>query len=797
MLEIENINKSYLKQENVLKNISLSFDKGLVCILGQSGSGKTTLLNVLGMLDKAEGSIYVDGLDINKLKDKELDYYRNTYVGFIFQDFNLIEDFTVYENIVLPLKLQGKKIDNELIDNYLKRLGIYELRYRKPNELSGGERQRVAILRAVVKDTKIILADEVTANLDSKTGLEVMNLLKEISKDRLVILVTHNNEYASKYADRIIKIEDGYVNNDLLKHEDNTYKVVKSKLPFLYAFKLGAKSVLKHKFRFILSSIILSLSVALFLSFYKVVTYDIDKTHLSKLDGDIFEIKKVSYLNNGSFITNFIDDYSDIDNVVGIRYDYLDKNQNSDFYKIFKLNTYVNDDFFEGEKDEERSPYYDIRFPIKLVVSDNYDNLIGSRVLSDNEMVITSYIADLFIKYGVYNSNGKLITLKNYNEILNQKFILNGKVLTVKGIIKYDTSKYDSLKQIGNYDSDLYSDFSKDMERFYNNIYVSKNFVKESYIDVVDNTNYTYKLDNNNISLDKYDLSVFYDGVNYKNGKLNDNEIIINLFSVIDSDSFSQEYSDFIDKDPSDDDIKSFIINSIKKYNVSYNIGDNVNIKVYHERNFPDVLHDKIFNQLNLKVAGFTILNNNYVSLNVSNAYKTRLFPISSILVKEDKNSLIKKYPYGSDYIVYSYELSSIVNCYTLINSSKNILIAISSVFLLFSILLSYRFVSLTIKDNKKKIGILRSLGSRNFDILKIFMVETLFLVLFTSLFTFINMNIVFKFLIYQNGDIGIFNIYFYDYLLIILLSSIVYFLSTYLSFLKMLKSKIIELIYR
>ena len=125
MLEIENINKSYSKQKDVLNNISLSFDKGLFCILGKSGSGKSTLLNILGSLDKADGSIYVDGKDISKLKEKELDYYRNTYVGFIFQDFNLIEDYTVYENIVLPLKLQNKKIDNDKKDSYLKRLGIY------------------------------------------------------------------------------------------------------------------------------------------------------------------------------------------------------------------------------------------------------------------------------------------------------------------------------------------------------------------------------------------------------------------------------------------------------------------------------------------------------------------------------------------------------------------------------------------------------------------------------------------------------------------------------------------------
>ena len=196
MIELRNVSKIYKSKKGnkttALNNVSLKFDdKGMTFILGKSGSGKSTLLNIIGGLDKYDsGDIFILGKSSKDFKNSDFDSYRNTYVGFVFQEFNILEDYNVYENISLALQLQQKNIDKEKIDKLLDKLGLIDLKTRKVNELSGGQKQRVAIARALIKDPKIILADEPTGNLDSKTGKQVMDLLKEISKEKLVIIVS-------------------------------------------------------------------------------------------------------------------------------------------------------------------------------------------------------------------------------------------------------------------------------------------------------------------------------------------------------------------------------------------------------------------------------------------------------------------------------------------------------------------------------------------------------------------------------------------------------------------------------
>ena len=221
MLETRNLVKIYRPKKGTpvtaLDNISLQFpEKGMVFLLGKSGSGKSTLLNVLGGLDRYDGGeILIKGVSSKSFRQKHFDSYRNTYVGFIFQEYNVLDEFSVGANIALALELQNRKATDEQINEILKEVDLEGFGNRKPNELSGGQKQRVAIARALVKKPEIIMADEPTGALDSGTGRQVFDTLKKLSKTRLVIVVSHDREFAEQYADRIIELSDGRVISDV------------------------------------------------------------------------------------------------------------------------------------------------------------------------------------------------------------------------------------------------------------------------------------------------------------------------------------------------------------------------------------------------------------------------------------------------------------------------------------------------------------------------------------------------------------------------------------------------------
>ncbi|MBE6692497.1 MAG: ABC transporter ATP-binding protein/permease [Ruminococcaceae bacterium] len=220
MLEIKNLTKIYRPKKGVpvvaLDRVSLKLpEKGMVFLLGKSGCGKSTFLNLLGGLDKYDnGEIIIKGVSSKKFKQKHFDSYRNTYVGFIFQEYNILEDFTVGANIALAIELQGRKATDEELNGILKEVDLAGYGGRRPNELSGGQKQRVAIARALVKNPKIIMADEPSGALDSVTGKQVFDTLKKLSADKLVIVVSHDRDFANEYADRIIELADGRVISD-------------------------------------------------------------------------------------------------------------------------------------------------------------------------------------------------------------------------------------------------------------------------------------------------------------------------------------------------------------------------------------------------------------------------------------------------------------------------------------------------------------------------------------------------------------------------------------------------------
>lgn len=256
MIELKNIIKVYNSNKilsKALDDISVSFrDKEFVSILGPSGCGKTTLLNIIGGLDKkTSGTLSINNVDTINYKDKDWDQYRNNEIGFVFQSFNLINNITVLENVELSLTLSGKSKKERIkkAKEALANVGLLSEINKKPNQLSGGQMQRVAIARSIVNDPKIILADEPTGALDTKTSIQILNILKEIAKDRLVIMVTHNKDLAEKYSSRIINLLDGKIISDSNpvneKYEiTSTIETKKTSMPFYTAIKLSFKNLL-------------------------------------------------------------------------------------------------------------------------------------------------------------------------------------------------------------------------------------------------------------------------------------------------------------------------------------------------------------------------------------------------------------------------------------------------------------------------------------------------------------------------------------------------------------------------
>lgn len=219
IIEVKDVCKVFGSKENsntVLDNVSLNIEKGeFVSLMGESGSGKSTLLYLIGGLDKpTSGNIFIDGKDINAIKEKELAVLRRKDIGFVFQFYNLVQNLTVEENIMLPVIMDGRKEKDykERLEEILDIVGLKEKRKSLPNQLSGGQQQRVSIARAIILSPKVILADEPIGNLDSKSGEVVMNLFKKINKDEgiTILQVTHSEESA-KYGNRIIRLKDGKV----------------------------------------------------------------------------------------------------------------------------------------------------------------------------------------------------------------------------------------------------------------------------------------------------------------------------------------------------------------------------------------------------------------------------------------------------------------------------------------------------------------------------------------------------------------------------------------------------------
>lgn len=460
MLTLKNIKKIYEQgDEAVLDDINLTFNKNeFVSILGCSGAGKSTLLNIIGGLDdKTSGKLLINGKDIYKRDDLNLDYYRKNNVGFIFQNYNLIEHLTVYENVMLPLLLTNSKKKHKRVLKILDKTGLKEKKNSKICDLSGGQKQRVAISRALINNPDIILADEPTGALDYKTGYEIMNLIKKLSKNKLVIMVTHNKVLAKKYSSRIIYLDKGRVISDTnTSKEKNEYFSTKFKsgnLSIKNALLYSIKMIKAKRKSFLLTS--LSSSIGLIL-----VALIISVSNGLKKEMNLYEKNVLSSLPIViPSVKTKISDKSKIPKNKLYSYDYKEENSinpiNDDFVKY--INKMKTKDLCDIKYDRnlkfnvltEGYNLLDnvefIQMPSIKYIKKNYTLLAGSFPKSKNELMLVADQKNRIDKniLDALKFNGDV----NVSDIFkkNMKLIFNDDFYIKKDNVYFINKNYESV----------------------------------------------------------------------------------------------------------------------------------------------------------------------------------------------------------------------------------------------------------------------------------------------------------------------------------------------------------------
>lgn len=685
MLNLKNITKIYKTssfEQKALDDVSISFrNNEFVFILGESGSGKTTLLNIIGGLDNSyEGDLIINGKSTKNFKNEDFDSYRNSLLGLVFQNYNLINHLSVLENVELPLKLANVdyKKRKELALLSLKKVNLENHIYKKPNELSGGERQRVAIARAIVNNPKIITLDEPTGALDSKTSIEIMELIKEISKDKLVIMVTHNKELSKKYASRIIELKDGKIIKDTNNYNSNEKEEIllnkKTKMKFMDALKLSLSNIKTKKGRTILTSLASSIGIigiALVLS----LSNGFNK-QIKKYEQKIFSTMPI--VINKEALNLTLDDNKKLNTYQNINYVIPRKSDSDD---IIKYNNISNDYLNYIEKINK-----DYTYGINYVKNPNINFIYKDK---NNKLFLTDN-PTLNIKCIPKTSNNN-----NFIDIYYD--ILKGRLPNSKNEIVLEVDSYNKV------DSNLLEllgiDFSSNVnfdEIINSNINIV--FNDDLY---VRNNSYWSK----SINLDKlYDKSYPLKVVGIIRMK--------NIYPSIITSSSILYTTDFI--------------NYLLDINSSSNI-----IKDQEKKDF-DVLTGTIFKTKEEKEKKLEYLgkNNSFSSITI---YPKDFNSKEKIIKYLDKYNDDKK---ENDKISYTDE-SKLISVMTssIIESITIVLVFFSSISLIVSSIMIGIVTYISVLERTKEIGILRSLGARKKDISRVFNAENFIIGISSGIF--------------------------------------------------------------
>ncbi len=731
MLELKDITKKYQIGETyqqVLKGISISFrKKEFASILGASGSGKTTLLNIIGGLDQYDyGDLIMEGVSTKKYTDRDWDSYRNYRVGFIFQNYNLIAHQTILSNVEIALTLSGistSERKSRAIE-VLKKVGLENHIHKRPNQLSGGQMQRVAIARALVNNPEIILADEPTGALDSETSIQIMELLKEIAQEKLVIMVTHNPELAKKYSTRIIELKDGKVIEDTAPYEGeekNTKekKIWKTSMSLWTALGLSFHNLLTKKGRTILTAFAGSIGIigiALILSLSNGVSNYVVKMEQNSLSDYPITFERTSYDFTKLFQMEEIKEIKceenklcstdDISSQIDLLTEGLVKKNNLHELKKFldnhkEMNDYVTEIQYGYHLDLQ---IYSNQFDHYTRLNPNHFNVLGNGELHDEEMLsVTTETTPVFTE------------LLDNEELLNSKYeVMAGHLPKAYNELVLMIGK-DSVIP----DSILYALDIKDRRKL--NERLDKNIKEE-----VDSTIYSYE-DILNLS---YKLILNTDYYKQENGVYrdysNDTQYMKN---IIESGLTMKVVGIIRAKDDASmhnvigyqHSLTEYVISEIAKTDIYKEQVNQPNINVLTKEAFDGFTntYEKITNLL-----GIADLENP----DVINIYPKDFSSKEKIIqFIEQYNEMNTKNNQMDLVVSYTDLLKTVVSGVTsIINIISFVLIGFVAISLIVSSIMIAIITYISVLERTKEIGILRAIGASKKDISRVFKSETI-----------------------------------------------------------------------
>ncbi len=535
MIKLTNINKYYSsgnEKYHALRDINLTLpDKGLTFIVGKSGSGKSTLLNIIGGIDSYDsGELTINNLNTSEFTKQDFNSYRNTYIGFIFQEFNVVKNLTVWENISISLRLQNKNLSEykDLIQSTIDIVGLTGKENRLMNQLSGGERQRVSIARALIKNPTVIIADEPTGNLDKNNRNIIMNILKEISKEKLVIIVTHDLELSKNYNDMEVTLKDGAITSITHKSElTETKEIVQDTLlPIQPTLKtsifLSFKSLKQNLVRFIF--ILLFFTVALLFANTTINLYFSNTTkeyanYQSKYNNDFIVLEQENTINNETIQTGFFEvDTKNFENLIQNHNDLLTENDSK--YTVYK---FVDFNFKTDQNIPDNFNNFYSKSIDNIVIieslptfSKDYNITLVNNNMPTSKMpigcYITDYLAESLIQVNYFNEpNSTYLRLEDY---LADKYLYSpeyNNYIYFYGIIDTD---YEKFLESGISNANSLASF-KDNMPFYNSIFMTSNVYVETNSD-----KYFLSTSNFNYTEDDFIISALNKDINFKNVKV-------------------------------------------------------------------------------------------------------------------------------------------------------------------------------------------------------------------------------------------------------------------------------------